>query len=77
MYADGLGSYWNIAAACRRDKVVAAGGAGRSAKDMATLLLKKRFFSSPAAFARTVDVYQGTRSRGLDVDFDVEYDELA
>lgn len=60
----------------RRDKAIAVGGASRSARDMATLLLKKRFFSSPVAFARTVDVYQDTRSRGLDVDFDVEYDEL-
>jgi len=60
----------------RRDKAIAASGASRSAKDMATLLLKKRFFSSPVAFARTIDVYQDTRSRGLDVDFDAEYDEI-
>lgn len=60
----------------RRDKATASGGAGRKARDLATLLLKKRFFSSPVAFARTVDVYQDTRSRGLDVEFDVGYDEM-
>ena len=48
----------------RRDKAVAADGGSRSARDMATLLLKKRFFSSPVAFARTVDVYRDTRTRG-------------
>ncbi|WP_345461374.1 DISARM system SNF2-like helicase DrmD [Nocardioides marinquilinus] len=60
----------------RRDKAVAEGGGSRSARDMATLLLKKRFFSSPVAFARTVDVYRDTRTRGLDVDFDLDYDEI-
>lgn len=60
----------------RRDKAVAAGGGNRSARDMATLLLKKRFFSSPVAFARTVDVYRDTRTRGLDVEFDLDYDEI-
>lgn len=60
----------------RRDKAVADHGGSRSAKDMATLLLKKRFFSSPVAFARTIDVYKDTRTRGLDVDFDAEYDEI-
>ena len=43
---------------------------------MATLLLKKRFFSSPVAFARTVDVYRTRAPRGLDVDFDADYDEI-
>ncbi|RSM46225.1 helicase [Actinoplanes sp. ATCC 53533] len=33
---------------------------GRKATDLVTLLLKKRLFSSPAAFAHTVDVYLGT-----------------
>lgn len=65
-----------LAFTLRRDAAVASGGSGRRARDMATLLLKKRFFSSPVAFARTVDVYRDTRSRGLDVDFDVDYDEL-
>lgn len=60
----------------RRDAAVSASGSGRSAKDMATLLLKKRFFSSPVAFAQTVDVYLDTRTRGLDVDFDLDYDEI-
>ena len=52
------------------------GGGSRSARDMATLLLKKRFFSSPVAFARTIDVYRDTRTRGLDVDFEAGYDEI-
>jgi hypothetical protein len=60
----------------RRDKAIAREGGSGSAKDMATLLLKKRFFSSPVAFARTIDVYKDTRSRGLDVDFDSTYDEI-
>lgn len=58
----------------RRDK--ASKGDDHGAKDMATLLLKKRFFSSPVAFARTIDVYKDTRQRGLAVDFDAEYDEV-
>ncbi|GGV24053.1 helicase SNF2 family protein [Actinomadura cremea] len=33
---------------------------GRKAADLVTLLLKKRLFSSPAAFAHTVDVYTRT-----------------
>jgi superfamily II DNA or RNA helicase len=38
---------------------------GRRATDLVTLLLKKRLFSSPAAFAHTVQVYQQTlRDRG-------------
>lgn len=60
----------------RRDQAVARAGSSRHAKDMATLLLKKRFFSSPVAFARTVDVYKDTRIRGLDVDFEAAYDEI-
>ncbi|MCP3013130.1 DISARM system SNF2-like helicase DrmD [Nocardiopsis dassonvillei] len=40
---------------------------GRRATDLVTLLLKKRLFSSPAAFAHTVGVYTETlRSRGGD-----------
>ncbi len=60
----------------RRDRAVAADGSKRTARDMATLLLKKRFFSSPVAFARTVDVYLDTRTRGLDLDFEFDYDEI-
>jgi superfamily II DNA or RNA helicase len=63
-----------IAFTKRRDK--AGKSDAHAAKDMATLLLKKRFFSSPVAFARTVDVYRDTRLRGLAVDFDAEYDEI-
>jgi hypothetical protein len=63
-----------IAFTKRRDK--ASKGDDHAAKDMATLLLKKRFFSSPFAFARTIDVYRDTRQRGLAVDFDAEYEEI-
>lgn len=48
---------------------------GRKATDLITLLLKKRLFSSPAAFAHTVDVYlhtlasrKGTSSPATDDD---------
>ncbi len=60
----------------RRDNSVAGAGAvKKQARDLATLLLKKRFFSSPVAFARTVDVYRQTRSRGLDIELD-GYDDI-
>jgi superfamily II DNA or RNA helicase len=49
-------------ATLRRTKLVSA--RGRRATDLVTLLLKKRLFSSPAAFAHTVGVYRQTlRSR--------------
>ncbi|GAB3316273.1 DISARM system SNF2-like helicase DrmD [Geodermatophilus aquaeductus] len=61
----------------RRDKAVAKDdGAAKQARDMATLLLKKRFFSSPVAFARTVDVYLETRRRGVDADLTIDYDDV-
>lgn len=40
---------------------------GRRAADLVTLLLKKRLFSSPAAFSRTVGVYLETIARGAPV----------
>ncbi|UYM05487.1 DISARM system SNF2-like helicase DrmD [Solicola gregarius] len=60
----------------RRDNAVARADGSRAAKDMATLLLKKRFLSSPVAFARTVDIYRETRAGDLPVDFDSLYDEV-
>jgi len=45
-------------AALRRRRLTRA--RGRKAADLVTLLLKKRLFSSPAAFARTLDVYLAT-----------------
>ena len=61
----------------RRDTAVASdAGSAKQARDLATLLLKKRFFSSPVAFAKTVGVYLETRTRGSAVDFDGEYDEI-
>lgn len=60
----------------RRDKETRGTNGGAAARDMATLLLKKRFFSSPVAFTRTLDVYRQTRSGGLPDDFDRLYDEV-
>ena len=60
----------------RRDKAVAAGGGSTAARDMATLLLKKRFFSSPVAFARTVDVYRTPASAGSTSTSTLDYDEI-
>ncbi len=51
----------------RRDQAVSRSGGGKRAKDMAILLLKKRFFSSPAAFARTIDVYRDTRTGSMSI----------
>jgi superfamily II DNA or RNA helicase len=51
---------------------------GRRATDLVTLLLKKRLFSSPAAFAHTIEVYLETltsRSRPLDPAEDDEVPE--
>jgi superfamily II DNA or RNA helicase len=42
-----------------------AGGAGKAAADLTTLLLKKRMFSSPAAFASTLDVHLETLATRL------------
>ncbi|MFE3173866.1 DISARM system SNF2-like helicase DrmD [Amycolatopsis sp. NPDC059090] len=59
----------------RRDKAVADSKRSRAAKDMVTLLLKKRFFSSPVAFAKTLDAYRQTRAGSMTDDFDRLYDE--
>lgn len=45
-------------AALRRKKLTTR--RGRKATDLVTLLLKKRMFSSPAALAHTIEVYQDT-----------------
>lgn len=48
-----LGAYAEL----RRRRMSPQARGGRRAADLVTLLLKKRLFSSPAAFARTVQVY--------------------
>ncbi|MFG2257380.1 DISARM system SNF2-like helicase DrmD [Streptomyces mirabilis] len=48
-----LGSFAEL----RRKKLTPTARGGRRAADLVTLLLKKRLFSSPAAFLRTVQVY--------------------
>lgn len=50
-----------------------ANGRGRSG-DIVSMLLKKRFLSSPWAFGRTLSLYDGTGAgTGLDVDDDDDY----
>ncbi|TFD32132.1 ATP-dependent helicase [Cryobacterium sp. TMT1-62] len=64
-----------IAFTTRRNKAVKA-DKGKRAADLATLILKKRFFSSPTAFAATAETYLATRLRGDD-DVDLpDYDEV-
>ena len=64
-----------IAFITRRNKAVRA-DKGKRAADLATLILKKRFFSSPTAFAATAETYLTARLRGGD-DFDLpDYDEV-
>ncbi|MEU4174066.1 DISARM system SNF2-like helicase DrmD [Streptomyces sp. NPDC026589] len=46
-------------AALRKQRITSTARGGRRAADLVTLLLKKRLFSSPAAFQRTVKVYLG------------------
>lgn len=60
----------------RRDKAVANTDGSHAARDIATLLLKKRFFSSPAAFAQTLDVYRQTRIGSLPNEFDHLYEDV-
>lgn len=47
----------------RRKRAEPLGASRRAAVDIATLLLKKRLFSSPIAFAKTIDHYAGTLRR--------------
>jgi superfamily II DNA or RNA helicase len=64
-----------IAFTKRRNKAVKA-DKGKRAADLATLILKKRFFSSPTAFAATAETYLATRLRSND-DVDIpDYDEV-
>ncbi len=46
-------------AALRKQRITSTARGGRRAADLVTLLLKKRLFSSPASFQRTVKVYLG------------------
>lgn len=64
-----------IAFTTRRNKAVKV-EKGKRAADLATLILKKRFFSSPTAFASTAATYLETRLRGED-DIDLpDYDDI-
>ncbi|WP_232466271.1 DISARM system SNF2-like helicase DrmD [Diaminobutyricimonas sp. LJ205] len=64
-----------IAFTTRRNKAVQA-EKGKRAADLATLILKKRFFSSPTAFATTAATYLETRLRGDDEVELPDYDEV-
>jgi superfamily II DNA or RNA helicase len=61
--ADGEAHRLLQAFADSRRKRAEAGGPERSAVDIATLLLKKRLFSSPIAFAKTIQHYAETLRR--------------
>ncbi|MQA13361.1 MAG: hypothetical protein GEV09_04075 [Pseudonocardiaceae bacterium] len=67
-------AYDRLIAFTRRRQQAAAGD-NQQARDLATLLLKKRFFSSPVAFARTVDSYIANRVSGGRGDIP-DYDEV-
>lgn len=64
-----------IAFTMRRNKAVKA-GKGKHAADLATLILKKRFFSSPTAFAATAETYLATRLRGNDDEPIPDYEDV-
>lgn len=74
--ADESEAYDRLIAFTRRRTTAVKVDKGKRAVDLATLILKKRFFSSPAAFAATAETYLTTRLRGDD-DIDIpDYDEV-
>ncbi len=69
-------AYDRLIAFTKRRNAAVKAEKGKRAADLATLILKKRFFSSPAAFASTAQTYLATRLRGDD-DIDLpDYDEV-
>lgn len=69
-------AYDRLIAFTKRRNAAVKAEKGKRAADLATLILKKRFFSSPAAFASTAETYLATRLRGDD-DVDLpDYDEV-
>ncbi|MFQ6852347.1 DISARM system SNF2-like helicase DrmD [Streptomyces sp. 35M1] len=65
-YADDARAAYRKLSAYARSRREAGGGtrAARSASDFVTTLLKKRFLSSPKAFAETIDVHIATMTKG-------------
>jgi len=69
-------AYDRLVAFTKRRNAAVKAEKGKRAADLATLILKKRFFSSPTAFASTAETYLATRLRGDD-DIDLpDYDEV-
>lgn len=69
-------AYDRLIAFTKRRNAAVKAEKGKRAADLATLILKKRFFSSPTAFAATAETYLATRLRGDD-DVDLpDYDEV-
>lgn len=69
-------AYDRLIAFTKRRNAAVKAEKGKRAADLATLILKKRFFSSPTAFASTAETYLATRLRGDD-DIDLpDYDEV-
>ncbi|MFD6445909.1 DISARM system SNF2-like helicase DrmD [Promicromonospora sp. NPDC060204] len=67
-------AYDRLIAFTRRRKSAAKQESGQRASDLATLILKKRFFSSPVAFASTAQAYLDARG---DVEAQMpEYDDI-
>ncbi len=72
--ADEAEAYEKLIAFTRRRNTAVQQERGRRASDLATVILKKRFFSSPVAFASTAETYLDARG-----DEDVQlpgYDEI-
>ncbi|WP_199810073.1 DISARM system SNF2-like helicase DrmD [Streptomyces vinaceus] len=65
-YSDDARAAYGKLSAYARSRREAGGGtrAARSASDFVTTLLKKRFLSSPKAFAETIDVHIATMTKG-------------
>lgn len=72
--ADESDAYERLIAFTRRRNGAAQQGRGRRALDLATVILKKRFFSSPVAFATTAAAYLEARG---DADVQLpDYDDV-
>lgn len=69
-------AYDRLIAFTKRRNAAVQAEKGKRAADLATLILKKRFFSSPTAFASTAETYLATRLRGDDDDDLPDYDEV-
>lgn len=72
--ADEAEAYDRLIAFTRRRNAAVKQERGQRAADLATVILKKRFFSSPAAFASTAEAYLNARG---DEDVDLpDYDDV-